>query len=198
MASSSFDVILLAAGLSARMGHVNKLLIEVDGMPLIRRSAALYCDLGMRVTAVLGHQADLVCADLEGLPLQTVLNADYATGQQSSIRTGLSAASLQGEGLLMALGDQPLLEKEDISELCETFLKSGDKKILIPHFEGKRGNPVVLPAKLARQMRANDILPRKFMDTHPELTSCYNAATPNFTTDLDTQDDMDRLLSAND
>lgn len=196
MTASNFDVILLAAGLSERIGPSNKLLLDWGGEPLIRRSAGLYCDLGMSVTVIVGHQASAVRAALEGLPLTTVLNANFATGQQSSIRAGLSAVKLTGKGLLMALGDLPLLKKEDIAGLCTAFEQGVGDKILIPHFQGKRGNPVLLPAHLARQLQAEDTLPRAFMEAHPALTHAYPAPNTHFTADLDTQADLNRLSTA--
>lgn len=190
-----FETVLLAAGLSARMGARNKLLLAIDQIPLIRRSASLYCALGMAVTVVLGHEADAVERALEGLPVQTVLNADYTSGQQSSIRAGLSAAPLKGEALIMALGDQPLLERGDISALCEAYLASAKDKIMLPWYKAKRGNPAILPVSIARKLRAEDRLPRAFMDTNPNLIERYNAPNAHFTTDIDTPEDFDRFLA---
>ena len=48
--------ILLAAGFSHRMGRANKLLLEIDGVALLRRTAEMLISVpGVRVTAVLGH-----------------------------------------------------------------------------------------------------------------------------------------------
>jgi len=194
MPYSEIETVLLAAGLSQRFGTTNKLLIDWDGVPLIRRTASLYCALGMPVTVVLGYEANAVKEALDGLPLKTIVNANYARGQPSSIRAGLAATNLESTGLLIALGDQPLLEKSDISELCAAFLNSDHNKILIPYFENKRGNPTLLPIEIVRRLQVSDALPRAFMDAHPDLTCHYAAPNAHFTTDLDSQRDIDRIL----
>ncbi len=61
--------VLLAAGLSRRMGERNKLLIEIGGEPLVRRTAKVYLAAGVDVHAVLGFEAREVRAALEGLPI---------------------------------------------------------------------------------------------------------------------------------
>lgn len=194
MPSLAFDVILLAAGLSRRMGSKNKLLLPVNNAPLIARTAALYCELGMQVTAVLGHQSEAVASALAGLPLNTVFNADFATGQDSSIRAGLAAITLGETGLIMALGDQPLLESQDISALCEAFLSGPRNKILVPYFNAQRGHPVLLPALIAAEIKAGAALPRAFMAARPDRVARYDAPNTHYTTDLDTPEDVARVL----
>ena len=195
MPYAQFETVLLAAGLSMRMRPSNKLLITVDKTPLIYHSARLYCDLGMKVSVIVGHEAQDIETALGDLPVKIILNTDYAAGQNTSIRAGLAAAPLQGEGLLMALGDQPLLESADISALCEAFLKTPRNSILVPWFDGKRGNPALLPIKIARQLRTKNMLPRAFMDANPQRVEHYDAPNAHFTTDLDTPEDVERFLS---
>lgn len=189
------EVILLAAGHSKRMGTANKLLVDWQGEPLIRRSAARYCALGMPVNIILGHEADAVKAALNGLPVSTTLNQAHMTGQQSSILAGLSAAKAQGDGVMMALGDQPLLQTDDIAALCEAFLQSDKTCIVLPQYKGQRGNPVLLPALIARRLKDAQALPRAYMDQHPDAVHIFEAANTHFTTDLDTPEDLARLQS---
>ena len=177
------------------MGAVNKLLLDWQGEPLIRRSAARYCALGMSVNIVLGHEADAVKAALDGLPVSTVLNEAHMTGQKSSVLAGLTAAKAEGDGVIMALGDQPLLQTDDISALCDAFLQSDKTRIVLPHFKGQRGNPVLLPALIARRLKEEQTLPRAYMDQHPAKVHVFEAANPHFTTDLDTPEDLARLQS---
>jgi molybdenum cofactor cytidylyltransferase len=73
--------VLLAAGLSSRMGGRNKLLIEIGGEPLVRRSARTYLAAGADVHVVLGHEAGAVRVALAGLPLTFVENPNFAVGQ---------------------------------------------------------------------------------------------------------------------
>ena len=193
-----FSVILLAAGQSRRMGAVNKLLLPADdGAPMVKRAAALYLGLGMKVSVVVGHQADQVIAAVSGLDVKIILNADYASGQQSSALAGLREIDMTTcKAVLVALADQPFLTSDDISGFCSAFLSSGGDKIMVPYWGESRGNPVLLPAKIIEQLRASDEISaiRKFIDANPELVGQYNAPTHHFIRDIDTQEDVRRFL----
>ena len=194
---SNFHVVLLAAGLSSRMGAVNKLMISFGDQPLIRRSADLYCSLGMNVIVVLGHEAEAVKSALDGLPLKTVFNPSYKTGQQSSVHIGLKKTNLIGDGLLMALADQPLLTHEDIANYCRAFYAGGATKIMVPYFGERRGNPVLFPLKIALKIQADDkmIGCRDFIDLNPHLVRRYKDASEGFVSDMDKLEQVEDHLS---
>jgi len=188
-------VILLAAGLSRRMGEANKLLLDINGTPMVRHMAELYVSLFASLTIVTGYEADKIKAALSGLNDSFVHNQKFETGQQSSIRSGLSAIPLKGEGVLIALADQPYLTEDDIRNYAEAFLASSRDKIFIPYFEDERGNPVIFPVSILKKMKAigDPINYRKFVDENPHLTTKYQAPTRHFVEDIDTQDDLNRL-----
>ena len=186
-----FSVILLAAGQSKRMGRVNKLLLPANGEPLVRRAAKLYINLGLEVSVVLGHQADLVAAALSGLDVNIILNEDYAAGQQRSVEAGFNAISgATSKPVLIALSDQPFLTADDITEFCGAFLAGSSDKIMVPYWEQTRGNPVIFPAEIIQHMRAQDKLSavRKFIDSNPDRVTRYDAPTHHFIRDVDTHE----------
>ena len=64
-AGAGLAAVLLAAGEARRMQGINKLLLEIDGVPLVRRSAHMLVRAGIEdIVVVLGHQADRVRAAL--------------------------------------------------------------------------------------------------------------------------------------
>lgn len=188
------EAIVIAAGSSRRMGGVNKLLLPVAGVALVRRSVMLYAGLASPVTVVVGHQRDRVVAALAGLDLRIVDNADGGPDQQQSVALGLSAAELAGRGLLVALADQPLLEPADIEALIAFFDAEGGEKICIPAHHGDRGNPVLFPAAIARRLRDEGGGARRFIDAHPDRVAWFAAGNDHFTADVDTPADAERLL----
>ena len=112
---------ILAAGLSRRMGAVNKLVQEVDGIPIVRRVVqhVLASDCA-RVMVVLGHQADDVRAVLTGLPVEFVENPEYQEGLAASVRAAVRATT-PGEALLICLGDMPKVPDAVINRLIQVY-----------------------------------------------------------------------------
>ena len=71
----SVAAILLAAGQSRRMGSINKLLVEIDGLSMIRRSMeAILASKAGPIIVVIGHEADRVCKELEPYDVTFVQN----------------------------------------------------------------------------------------------------------------------------
>jgi molybdenum cofactor cytidylyltransferase len=179
--------VLLAAGLSRRMGERNKLLIEIGGEPLVRRTAKVYLAAGADVHAVLGYEAAKVRAALEDLPISFKMNPHFEEGQQSSVRAGVESLAGGYDAILFALADQAALTPADIASLLDAFAMCGGNRIVIPFFRGRRGNPVAFPAQLVAGM---DATPRTFIDSNPQLIEQYEAAHDRFIIDIDTPDDL--------
>ena len=111
----SISAIVLAAGESRRMGEVNKLQLPIDGIPLLKRSVETLLAAGLgEVVVVLGHERAQTQSILEDLPVRTVFNADYESGQMTSVHCGLGKLNRPCEGVMVALGDQPALSVSDI------------------------------------------------------------------------------------
>ncbi|MFN3548650.1 MAG: NTP transferase domain-containing protein [Mesorhizobium sp.] len=138
--------VLLAAGRSSRMGGPNKLMAEFDGEPLLARTAGrVLASRARGAVAVLGHQADRARAAIDGLRVEIVVNPDYATGLSSSLKAGIRALPADAAGALVVLGDMPGVTAADLDRLIAAFEASGGRSIVRATFNGKRGNPVILP-----------------------------------------------------
>jgi len=185
---SQISVVILAAGLSNRMGAINKLLIPIEGVPMIRRAVILYLSLFSSVTVVTGFQSEKIENALEGLPVNYAFNPDFENGQQGSVDVGLSSLSMPRSGVLIALGDQPFLTKVDIATYCEVFLASSKDKVFIPQYKSQRGNPVLFPVSIIKHLieSGQSASCRKFLDLNPDLCAVYNAPTSHFVDDIDT------------
>ncbi|MFC5971684.1 NTP transferase domain-containing protein [Halomarina salina] len=142
--------LLLAAGTSSRFGERNKLLATVDGDPIVRHAARTLLDSGVDpVLVVLGHEADRVEAALDGLPVETVVNEQYETGQASSVRAGVLAVrerTPDADAVVVALGDMPFVRSETVDALVRAY-GAGVGTALAAAFEGERGNPVLFDAR---------------------------------------------------
>ncbi|MEK9724533.1 MAG: NTP transferase domain-containing protein, partial [Rhodospirillaceae bacterium] len=98
--------IVLAAGLSTRAAPLNKLLVDFQGAPMVRRTAeALLASQAGPVVCVTGHMRDAVAGALAGLDVGLVHNPDYAAGMAGSLAAGIAALPEDAAGALVALGD---------------------------------------------------------------------------------------------
>ena len=96
------------------------------------------------VVVVLGHESELIASALE-LPAgaRVVVNDDYASGQSTSLRTGLTSLDSRAEAAAILLGDQPGLTSAAIRRVLDAFRES-DAPILRALWQGTPGHPVVL------------------------------------------------------
>jgi molybdenum cofactor cytidylyltransferase len=146
--------IILAAGKASRYragggAEETKLVAKLDGEPLVRRVAR--AALGSRarpVVAVLGHAQAAVRGALADLPVETVFNADYASGLASSLRAGVAALPATAAGAVVLLGDMPMADPGLIDALIEAFAANPGVLAAVPVREGRRGNPVLLSREL--------------------------------------------------
>jgi molybdenum cofactor cytidylyltransferase len=182
---------LLAAGEGTRFGGANKLLEEVEGEPMVRRAAETLTSASVTsCLAVLGHEAERVATALEGLPLQTTVNPQYKEGQATSVIRAVSWAERQDAGaLLIALGDMPWVERETCDRLLEGWADGHD--IVVPTYEGQRGNPVVFDARLFAELGtvAGDSGGRQLFASHDVHRIAVD--DPGVTRDVDRPEDIE-------
>ncbi len=192
-------VIVLAAGLSRRMGATNKLLLPFAGQPLVRRVVSTLASLPFQsVFVVTGHEADAVEGALAGLPVRFVRNARYAQGQMTSVRAGLEALDASGpgpEGVLIALSDQPALTAEDLTRIAGAFFDLGRPPVLVPTHRGARGNPIVLARRSLEGILARDANfgCRQFVANNADLVTTIEMRDDHVVVDVDRPEDYARL-----
>jgi molybdenum cofactor cytidylyltransferase len=188
--------VLLAAGEGRRMNGVPKAAIEMQGVPLVRRTLFALSGAGVdEVVVVLGYQADLVEKLVQDFPVTLVRNADYTDGQMGSVRLGLESLRGAFDMVLVVLVDQPLLSSHDLIELIGAFKKRSSGSIMMPRVQGQRGNPVIFDWQ-----SLNDILNdpgnigcRRYIDMHPELVCAFETDNDHYVVDLDTPEDIEKL-----
>jgi|TARA_B110000467_G_scaffold156276_1_gene169582 molybdenum cofactor cytidylyltransferase len=140
--------IVLAAGQSRRMGPVNKLLMEIEGVPMVERVLLAIQAAGVEKTIVVtGFESDRIEERLSGYDVEFVWNENFEAGMGSSLAGGAAAlAENRFHGILVCLGDLPYLKKDSIGKVIDAFKKAKGEKIVAPCFEGKRGHPVIFPS----------------------------------------------------
>ena len=136
--------VVLAAGRSTRMGGPNKLLADIARRPLVRIAAEeALASRAKPVIVVTGHQREQVETALAGLPVQFVHNPEYADGLATSVRAGIAAVPADADGAIVCLGDMPQVDAGLIDRLIAAFDPDQGALVVMPTFEGRRGNPVL-------------------------------------------------------
>jgi molybdenum cofactor cytidylyltransferase len=161
--SSSIAALILAAGSSSRMGAGrHKLLLPLGDRPVLAHTIeATLASQARPIVVVLGHQIAQVRNQISpylNLPdVLSVENTDYLQGMSTSLRAGIQALIERENkaeapmhslaGVLIVLGDQPLMTARILDTLIASKRATG-KRILIPFYNGERGNPVLFDASL--------------------------------------------------
>mgnify|MGYP003943112389 FL=1 len=187
--------ILLAAGMSKRMGGLNKLLLPINGVPMVRHMAlTLVAFADVPPVVVLGHEAKRVAAALDGIALTMITNVQYQSGQMSSVTAGLIAAG-QAADYMICLADLPLLTALDCAALSAAHKKAGVGQITVPvqREDGifvRRGNPIIMPASARHKIIKGEtnLGCRGLLNNHPDLIYPFDSCANGFYVDIDTQD----------
>ena len=149
--------VLLAAGAGSRLGHRPKSLLELGGVPLIRRQLIALSGAGVdEVVVVLGHHAEAIEAAVRDFPVTIARNPEPGAGQASSVRVGLQALAGKLDAVIVALADQPLVNAQDITALIGAFKKRGNASMVVPRVGGEPGNPVIFEAALRDEWLAGE------------------------------------------
>ena len=141
--------VVLAAGPSTRFGRLEpKQLLELDGVPLVRRMTleAVRSRLS-QVIVVVGWQAERVRQAIADLPVEVVDNRDFEQGQSTSVRMGLGAVAAVSSAALFMPIDQPRLDADLIDRLRDVYRRSA-ARIVVPCHDGHRGAPVLFDRSL--------------------------------------------------
>jgi molybdenum cofactor cytidylyltransferase len=188
--------ILLAAGQSRRMGGPNKLLAELDGIPMVAHVARrLLASRARPIVAVLGNQAELVDAALGKLPVERVCNPEFADGLSTSLKRGIAALRPDLDGALVCLGDMPLIAGRHIDRLIAAFNPLEGRAIIVPTRRGKRGNPVLWAKRFFPEMAelAGDVGARHLIREYAELIAEVEMEDDAILIDIDTPEALDAL-----
>jgi molybdenum cofactor cytidylyltransferase len=194
----TFSAVVLAAGLSSRMQGQHKLLLPVDGQPAVRRTVSALAAAGPEeIVVVTGFRGRAVMEALVDLPVTFQSNPRYEEGQMTSVAAGVAALRAPCSVVLVCLADQVLLEAADYRELIDAFAAMSSGSILIPVFNGQRGNPVAFSASYAAEVISGHVNPgcRKLIAEHPDEVFIHEAAHDRFVIDMDTPEDYAVILA---
>ena len=193
MTAPCISVVIPAAGASARMSGVDKLLCSICGMPLLRKLAleALHSKASEVIVAIRPDQPERKSA-LAGLALKLVEVADADRGMSESLKRGLGAVRPESGGALVLLPDMPGIMSRHINMMIAEFLPG--RIVQACNRQGAPGNPVILPFRLFATVEqlTGDAGARRLIATDSDGPIAVELPGNVSRTDLDTPEDWTR------
>lgn len=190
-ADARIGAVLLAAGSASRFG-TPKQVLDIDGMPMVRRMAIAALSAGLSpVTVVTGAHGDVVAASLAGLDVQVIVHADWASGMGSSLAAGMRAIVQLGislQAVMVLLADQPSIGAEDLERMVQTHARAPER-ILAARYDGHLGPPCLFPSMYFSDLATLDgpSGARTVLEQHATCVDAYDLPVAAF--DIDTPAD---------
>jgi molybdenum cofactor cytidylyltransferase len=204
--------IVLAAGMSRRMGADNKMLLPFRGSTIFETTFSHIVEAGIgEILVVVGFEAEKIKNALKTHPLSIfnkmhiVENKAYENGMTSSIKTGIKALKSENTegGYMICLSDMPLISPEEYRFMVTQFSaisQQDEKAIVVPFYKGEKGNPVIFS-----NFYKNDLLNledreggKSILKTYQKHLYKIEMPTDSILLDADTPDDYQRLLRSTD
>jgi molybdenum cofactor cytidylyltransferase len=180
------------------MAGAHKLLLELDGICLVRRvTLEALSSRASEILVVIGHRQEEVRAALSGLPVVCARNPDHERGLSTSVRVGVESLDGGVEGVLVCLGDMPFVRASELDALITVFEASGGEAIVVPTHDGRRGNPVLWPRSLFPELLGldGDEGARGILGKHASRVRSVVIDAPSVLVDIDTPDDLEKAAS---
>jgi len=192
--NSQIGAVILAAGMSSRMGETKQLLRLGEHTLLDQVLANVRASGVDEIVLVLGHAAEKIMDSVTGENVKIAINRAYREGMGTSLRTGLSALPSGIDAALIVLADQPFVRPATLKQLMDQYRKS-NAQIVIPMYKGFRGNPVLLDHSVFPEVMAlnGDIGCRALFGNHLEGIVKVSVEDLGILLDLDSKDDLEKL-----
>ncbi len=189
--------VVLAAGFSRRMGS-DKLALELGGTTVLQQTLQNIARSGISETIlVINPGATGLKASLSKYNLKFAVNKRSFLGISTSLQAGLSQVAPTSQGVIFALGDQPLISARVFDNLLENYRRRLPLAVF-PTCRGCRGNPVLFDrrtwpllmelegdrggSQLLSRLPAEELLP-------------VEMEMPEILVDLDTPGDYEAILN---
>jgi molybdenum cofactor cytidylyltransferase len=153
---SAFNILILAAGESKRMGQVKQLL-NYRGKTFMEHTLDRAIHLRAKtIYTVLGAHMEKIRPIVTPYSVEIIENHEWKDGMGSSLAKGVEYISIQNanrEALLILLIDQPemMIDENYLPFLITTWRKYPDK-VIATKYGNRYGVPCVFPADLVSKL----------------------------------------------
>lgn len=182
-----FEVVILAAGYSSRLG-TNKMGLLVNDKPILELVIEAFYPLCQRIHVVGGHYYDEVNQLTNKYSkVNLIKNNNYSMGMFSSVLCGINEVS--GECFITP-GDYPMITTSIVEQLANTT-----GAFVVPTYQGKRGHPVKLSKEVVEDLKREPLesnlktFRNRYEITHVEV------GHEGILIDVDTMENYERVKS---
>lgn len=182
------DGIVLAAGLSSRMGK-NKMSLRIGNKTVIESCIESMYDLCSNIIVVGGYNYNTILEIIKPYnKVKMVLNPCYMEGMFSSVKVALK--EVIEERFFLIPGDYPVIKKETYEEIIKF-----NGHIVIPNYRGKTGHPILVNSNLIHKVLNNSsyVTLRDFINDYGFIT--VEVEDQGILMDVDTLEDYEKVLS---
>lgn len=205
--------ILLAAGLSSRMGKPKQLLpfgnstiIEtvIDNM--------LFSNFN-EVRIVIGHYAEEIKTQIGNRQVKTVYNPHFREGMLSSVKKGIESLNLENisyksstkqnesklkdrDAFALMLVDQPFITSDLINKTINAYINT-EKGVTLPSYNYRRGHPAIFHHRYAEDILALDTDSggvRSLFKAYADDIHYVSVDTDDILRDIDNPDDYEKAI----
>ena len=185
--SKDLAVVILAAGISSRLGNLTKQLLVYKNETLLKIAVKKALEISKDVFVVLGHEKEKCEKELKDFDVNIIYNPNYKKGMGSTLSLGIKHTKEFNHTMVM-LCDQPFIPISHFQALKKNIQ---NENIIASLYEKNKNSkvPAIFPKKyydellkLDADFGAKEILQKE---------SCINIQLEkDFCIDIDTLEDM--------
>lgn len=199
MQQKKIGAVILAAGMSKRMGEP-KLLLSLNGKPLFLHAVDLAQTVGLTpIVLVVGEQEENIrrhLAEREGI--NVLRNEDFGGGMGSSLKKGIKwMAQQEVAASFVMLADQPFIPTEVIADMLDCYHQERANRFLIfrPIYQEQVGHPILFDSTLFREFEQleGDIGGKLIIARHTDRQKYVPFENSSWNIDIDTPEDYKKI-----
>jgi len=177
------------------MGKPKQTLL-LNGVPMLERVLETFrrSNVG-KVVVILGANAVEVRKRVKFADELIVVNPGFAEGMSGSLKLGLEHVRGLADAVIIALGDQPFVLPRTIDMLVTAYEES-KARIVIPTYQGARGNPVLFDKSVFPQIARirGDTGAKSVVEMNAAKVLEVGVPDRGVLIDIDTPSDLDRRI----
>jgi molybdenum cofactor cytidylyltransferase len=152
--NKAFPAVILAAGLSERMGSMKPLLMFGGKQTFLDRIVQRFREYGSKeIIIVVNKEVQKKISKGFSEEMKIILNENPTTGRMDSLKLGIGALK-DKTGCFIHNADNPFINPDMLEAMINKF---EDGSYIVPVVNGKGGHPVLISSKIIKQITIDKV-----------------------------------------